>query len=95
MKPVWAVTRHRRKAPPAASDYFAGASLVALPKKDGGLRPVAVGGVLRRLVGKCLCWPTSENEKAIAEKTAKSAHNEKADKHNVTSLALSAPIRGC
>lgn len=42
-------------APAAVAEYFAGASLVALPKKGGGLRPVAVGETLRRLVGKCLC----------------------------------------
>ena len=40
--------------------YLAGASLVALPKKDGGLRPVAVGETARRLVAKCLCSQVSD-----------------------------------
>ncbi|KAG1702407.1 Retrotransposable element SLACS protein [Nymphon striatum] len=31
---------------------FYGASLMALSKKDGGLRPIAIGNTLRRLVGK-------------------------------------------
>ena len=34
--------------------FLCGASLVAPPKTDGGLRKIAVGEVLRRLVGKCL-----------------------------------------
>ena len=42
------------------SEYFAGTSLVALPINDGGLRPVAVGEVLRRLVGKCLCHEVAD-----------------------------------
>ena len=32
---------------------FFGASLIALRKKDGGMRPVAVGHTLRRLAAKC------------------------------------------
>ena len=32
---------------------FFGASLVALKKKDGSIRPIAVGCTLRRLVAKC------------------------------------------
>ena len=34
--------------------HLCGASLTALRKKSGGLRPIAVGEVLRRLVSKCL-----------------------------------------
>ena len=34
--------------------FFTGANLTPLRKKDGGVRPVAVGEVLRRLVGKAL-----------------------------------------
>ena len=34
---------------------FFGARLFAFQKKDGGIRPIAVGLSLRRLVGKCLC----------------------------------------
>ena len=33
---------------------------MALPKKDGGLRPVAVGETARRLVAKCLCSQVSD-----------------------------------
>jgi len=41
-------------APLQIQPFLAGASLVALPKRDGGVRPVAVGECLRRLVGKTL-----------------------------------------
>ena len=34
--------------------YLCGATLLASPKKSGGLRPIAVGEVLRRLTSKCL-----------------------------------------
>ena len=34
---------------------FYGASLIALNKKDGGLRPIAIGNVFRRLVAKLAC----------------------------------------
>ena len=37
-----------------AAPYFCGANLSASKKKAVGLHPVAVGGVLRRLVSKCL-----------------------------------------
>jgi len=36
------------------SPFLAGGSLTALLKKDGGIRPIAVGDVLRRLTGKAL-----------------------------------------
>ena len=32
---------------------FFGANLIALNKKEGGVRPIAVGNTLRRLVAKC------------------------------------------
>ena len=38
--------------PPAARDAFYGASLLALRKPDGGIRPIAVGSVYRRLASK-------------------------------------------
>ena len=34
--------------------FIAGAFLIGLSKKDGGVRPIAIGGVFRRLTGKCL-----------------------------------------
>ena len=42
-------------APRALAPHLAGASLTALPKKDGSVRPIAVGETLRRLTAKCLC----------------------------------------
>jgi hypothetical protein len=43
------------KTPDPVQSYFFGGSLTALNKKDGGLRPIAVGCTLRRLVTKCAC----------------------------------------
>ena len=48
-------------APAALAPILAGASLAALPKKDGGIRPIAVGETWRRLVGKCLCKASQEH----------------------------------
>eukprot|EP00666_Eupelagonemidae_sp_cell4sb_P018063 gene18063-biopygen37043 len=45
----------RGEAPRALAPYLAGAALVALGKEDGGVRPIAVGECMRRLVAKCLC----------------------------------------
>ena len=42
------------RAPPCVAPVVAGAGLVALTKPNGGLRPIAVGELLRRLAGKCL-----------------------------------------
>ena len=38
-----------------ARHFFFGATLIALGKKDGGVRPIAVGCTLCRLVAKCAC----------------------------------------
>ena len=38
--------------PVSTRPYFFGANLVALEKKDGGVRPIVVGCTLRRLVAK-------------------------------------------
>lgn len=43
------------EAPDYLAPFLAGAALTALPKKDNGLRPVAVGEVWRRLTAKFLC----------------------------------------
>ena len=41
-------------APPFIHPYLCGAVLLACKKKSGGLRPIAVGEVLRRLTSKCV-----------------------------------------
>ena len=43
-----------REAPVAVAPHLAGARLHVLPKKSGGVRPIAVGKTLRRLVSKVL-----------------------------------------
>ncbi len=43
------------RAPRDLSPHLAGASLIALSKEGGDVRPIAVGEVLRRLTSKCLC----------------------------------------
>jgi hypothetical protein len=48
-------TLARGEAPLELAPFLAGASLFALEKKDGGIRPIAIGEILRRLVGKALC----------------------------------------
>ena len=42
------------RAPPTILPFLCGASLLACNKKNGGLRPIAVGEVLRRLTSKCV-----------------------------------------
>ena len=39
--------------PPAVQPYFFGATLIPL-QKEGGVRPIAVGQTLRRMVAKCI-----------------------------------------
>ena len=40
------------RTPSSITPYFFGANLTALQKSDGGVRPIAVGNTLRRLVSK-------------------------------------------
>ena len=47
--------------PDAVQSSFFGASLIALSKKDGGVRPIAVGNTLRRLAGKACMFKVSRN----------------------------------
>ena len=42
------------KLPPSILPHLCSAVLLAIRKKNGGLRPIAVGEVLRRLTSKCL-----------------------------------------
>ena len=42
------------RTPPSAIPYLCGASLLPCKKKGGGLRPIAIGEVLRRLTSKCV-----------------------------------------
>ena len=43
--------------PPHARDLLFSANLTALRKKDGGIRPIAVGNTFRRLAAKVICQP--------------------------------------
>ena len=47
------------KVPPEVAVYLCGSRLYAAIKKDGGLRPVAVGNLSRRLTSKCLAFSVS------------------------------------
>jgi hypothetical protein len=41
--------------PPAVVPFLYGASLIALDKKDGGIRPIAIGCTFRRIAAKVAC----------------------------------------
>lgn len=49
----------RGEVPGFARSAFYGATLTALSKKDGGVRPIAVGNTLRRLATKVGAWSSS------------------------------------
>ena len=49
----------RGDLPGHARDLLFAANLTALRKKDGGLRPIAVGNVFRRLASKAACHPVT------------------------------------
>ena len=51
--------------PPAVTAWFAGAPLTPLRKRDGGVRPVAVGETLRRLVGMLLNRRVAQRASAL------------------------------
>jgi len=52
-------------APREVAPFLAGAPLMALNKPGGGLRPIAIGETLRRLVSKCCCEATADDAKKI------------------------------
>ncbi len=51
------------KIPEIIRPFFFGAKLIALNKKDGGLRPIAVGNTLRRIISKCAGYSVSDKRK--------------------------------
>ena len=53
------------RAPSELAPFIAGAPLMALVKEGGGLRPIAIGETIRRLVSKCCCEATTEDAKVI------------------------------
>ena len=46
--------------PEEVAPFLSGARLHGAMKKDGGIRPIAVGNLLRRLVGKCCACKLQE-----------------------------------
>ena len=55
----------RGEAPTSIAPYLCGDSLLALKKKDSGIRPIAVGEILRRLFAKCLCRLSSQKAASL------------------------------
>ena len=51
--------------PSELSPFIAGAPRMGLVKQGGGLRPIAIGETIRRLVSKCCCEATTEDAKII------------------------------
>ena len=49
------------RTPQAIRPIIFGANLIALTKKDGGIRPIAIGCTLRRLASKCACIHAMES----------------------------------
>ena len=48
------------RLPVETRDWFCGARILGIPKKPQGVRPIAVGEVLRRLAAKCLVQQCQE-----------------------------------
>ena len=53
------------EVPGSVAPYLCGAKLHAANKKDGGLRPIAVGNLTRRLVAKCAASSVAERAAAF------------------------------
>ena len=60
-----AVAAAEGKLHPVIAPFLCGSSLVPLRKKDGGVRPIAVGDTIRRVIGKVLLG-SSEVKKQVA-----------------------------
>ena len=60
----------RGEAPEKARAFLCGASLTALPKEEGDHRPIAVGEVLPRLVGKCCMGSVKDSMQELLEPSA-------------------------
>ncbi|CAL4077907.1 unnamed protein product [Meganyctiphanes norvegica] len=67
-------------APLIVAPFLAGATLTALPKKDNGIRPVAVGEVWRRLTAKFLCSAYKEQASSYFSLFKLVLHNQWAQK---------------
>ena len=52
------------KVPPEVAPYLCGARLHAAKKKKGGIRPIAVGNLLRRLASKCVASAVADKARA-------------------------------
>ena len=57
----------RGEAASAVRVWLCGGSLTALPKNDGGLRPILIGETLRRVVGKVLSASTRDEMQQYLE----------------------------
>jgi hypothetical protein len=53
------------KTPPSVQDSLFGAKLLAIARKNGGIRPIAVGYVWRRLMAKVACNHVMEASAAL------------------------------
>ena len=51
--------------PDAVAPFLCGANLFGAVKKDGGVRPIAVGNLLRRITSKCFSFATSDRAAAF------------------------------
>ena len=55
------------RVPSEVCPVLFGASLVALNKKGGGIRPIAVGSVFRRMVGRLGCLAIAEELRPVLQ----------------------------
>ena len=53
------------KVPDVVAPYLCGATLHAGLKKDGGIRPIAVGNIFRRLTSKCIMFNISSRASGL------------------------------